>query len=259
VEAPTLEYGAPATVAPEVLVQTPLVPVIEAKEAPLAYSAPVEEVIEVKEAPLVYAAPVEVKEAPLAYAAPVEEVVVIKEAPLAYAAPVEVKEAPLAYAAPVAVASETVEVIAPAVVQAKTPAARSDPIAILRNINHPPAETANFDSDFETANGIQQNSVGTVRIVDDTEVTVMKGSYSYIGPDEVTYTVNWYADETGFHPSAPTGHFPKSVEPNHPEVAAAVRAQIAFAAEEDAAASTRSNSYAAPPLAYNAPQPAYQA
>merc|ERR1712083_1221556 len=81
VEAPTLEYGAPATVAPEVLVQTPLVPVIEAKEAPLAYSAPVEEVIEVK------------------------------EAPLAYAAPVEVKEAPLAYAAPVAVASETVEVI----------------------------------------------------------------------------------------------------------------------------------------------------
>merc|ERR1739842_28873 len=144
--------------------------------------------------------------------------------------------------------------IAPAVVQAKTSAARSDPIAILRNINHPPAETANFDSDFETANGIQQNSVGTVRIVDDTEVTVMKGSYSYIGPDEVTYTVNWYADETGFHPSAPTGHFPKSVEPNHPEVAAAVRAQIAFAAEEDAAASTRSNSYAAPPLAYNAPQ-----
>jgi hypothetical protein len=272
VEAPTLEYGAPATVAPEVLVQTPLVPVIEAKEAPLAYSAPVEEVIqvkeaplayaapvEVKEAPLAYAAPVEVKEAPLAYAAPVEEVVVIKEAPLAYAAPVEVKEAPLAYAAPVAVASETVEVIAPAVVQAKTPALRSDPIAILRNINHPPAETANFDSDFEIANGIQQNSVGTVRIVDDTEVTVMKGSYSYIGPDDVTYTVNWYADETGFPPSAPTGHFPKSVEPNHPEVAAAVRAQIAFAAEEDAAASTRSNSYAAPPLAYNAPQPAYQA
>ena len=33
--------------------------------------------------------------------------------------------------------------------------------------------------------------------------------------------VEWYADETGFHPSAP--FLPKSVEPNHPEVAAAVR------------------------------------
>ena len=33
-----------------------------------------------------------------------------------------------------------------------------------------------------------------------------------------------YADETGFHPSAP--HLPKSVVPNHPEVQAAVDAQL---------------------------------
>ena len=65
----------------------------------------------------------------------------------------------------------------------------------------------------------------------------MKGEYSYIGVDgnewKVPRThivfitlhryekVEWYADETGFHPSAP--FLPKSVEPNHPEVAAAVR------------------------------------
>lgn len=246
VAAPTLEYGAPATVAPEVLVQTPLEPVIEAKEAPLAYSAP----FEAKEAPLAYAAPVAVKEAPLVYSAP-EPVVAVK--------------LESAYGSP----SEPIAVIVPAiqnvVVEAKAAPVRNDPIAILRNINHPPAETAAFDSDFETANGIQQKSVGTVKIVDDTEVTVMEGSYSYIGADDVTYTVTWYADETGFHPSDPTGHFPKAVEPNHPEVAAAVKAQIAFAAEEDAAAaaSSQSNSYAAPsyaaPLAYSAPQPAYQA
>jgi hypothetical protein len=42
------------------------------------------------------------------------------------------------------------------------------------------------------------------------------------------------------------------VVPNHPEVRAAVAAQLAFAAEEDAAAaaSSRSESYAAPPT-YN--------
>ena len=75
---------------------------------------------------------------------------------------------------------------------------------------------------------------------------VMRGSYSYVGPDSNTYVVDWYADETGFHPSAP--HLPQSVVPNHPEVAAAVEAQLRFAAEEEAAAaaSSRSNSYAAP-------------
>ena len=48
------------------------------------------------------------------------------------------------------------------------------------------------------------------------------------------------------HPSAP--HLPQSVLPNHPEVAEAVAAQLRFAAEEDAAAaaSGRSEVYAAP-------------
>ena len=87
----------------------------------------------------------------------------------------------------------------------------------------------------------------------------MKGSYSYVGADGATYAVDWYADETGFHASAP--HLPKSVVPNHPEVAAAVRAQIAFAADEDAAAaaSGRSTSYLAPeePLTSYAPLASY--
>jgi hypothetical protein len=76
---------------------------------------------------------------------------------------------------------------------------------------------------------------------------VMKGSYSYTGADGLPYTVDWYADETGFHPSAP--HLPQSVLPNHPEVAEAVAAQLRFAAEEDAAAaaSSRSEVYAQPP------------
>ena len=73
-----------------------------------------------------------------------------------------------------------------------------------------------------------------MKVIDNSEVMVMRGSYSYVGPDGQTYQVDWYADETGFHPTA--AHLPKSVEPDHPEVAAAVRAQLDFAAQEDAAA-----------------------
>ena len=103
-----------------------------------------------------------------------------------------------------------------------------------------------FRYSFESENEIQQSAEGELRTVGDAEVMMMRGSYSYVGPDGNTYLVDWYADETGFHPTAP--HLPQSVVPNHPEVAAAVEAQLRFAAEEDAAAaaSSRSNSYAAP-------------
>merc|ERR1719444_620941 len=89
----------------------------------------------------------------------------------------------------------------------------------------------------------------TMRRVGDDNVMVMRGSYEYIGTDNELYRVDWYADETGFHPTA--SHIPLPVAPNHPEVAAAVRAQIAFAKEEDAAkarasSSSSSNSYLAP-------------
>ena len=87
-----------------------------------------------------------------------------------------------------------------------------------------------------------------MRTVDGTDVVVMRGSYSYIGTDGNEWKVEWYADETGYHPSAP--FLPQPVAPLHPEIAAAVEAQLRFAAEEDAraAASTRQESYAAPPL-----------
>ena len=75
----------------------------------------------------------------------------------------------------------------------------------------------------------------------------MTGEYSWVDPDGALHLVRYKADETGFHPTAP--HFPQPVLPDHPEVAAAVAAQLRFAAEEDAlaaAASRNSASYAAP-------------
>lgn len=150
--------------------------------------------------------------------------------------------APVASYEPEAQASEVISTkVAPA----------PEPIAIVRNVFEAPQPGA-FYSSFEGENGIKQESIGEMRLVGDSEVVVMRGSYEYIGADGLTYVVDWIADENGFQPSA--AHLPKSVEPIHPEVRAAVAAQLAFAAEEDAAAaaSSRSESYAAPPATYNA-------
>ena len=93
-----------------------------------------------------------------------------------------------------------------------------------------------YSYSFTSENDIEQSAQGELRSVIDpetnkpSEVMVMSGSYAYVGPDSLTYQVEWYADETGFHASAP--HLPQPVAPNHPEVAAAVEAQLRFAAEQ---------------------------
>ena len=117
------------------------------------------------------------------------------------------------------------------------------------------APNPEFRYSFETENDIKQEAEGTLRNVGGTDVVVMRGSYSYVGVDGNTWEVEWYADETGYHPSAP--FLPQPVAPDHPEVAAAVEAQLRFAAEQEAAelaeaaASSRSETIAAPLAGYN--------
>merc|ERR1712088_656383 len=111
----------------------------------------------------------------------------------------------------------------------KVAAPTAAPIAILRSSNTGPLD-GNYAYSFETENGISQSVEGRMKMVDETPVYVMK--------------VEWYADETGYHPSAP--FLPKSVVPNHPEVAAAVEAQLRFAAEEEAAAASINEVYVLP-------------
>ncbi|XP_040582084.1 cuticle protein 3 [Lepeophtheirus salmonis] len=104
-------------------------------------------------------------------------------------------------------------------------------IQILSSSFNPPGTLTgsnDFDYSFKTENGIMQKAAGTTKLIGDTEVVVMKGSYEYVGPDGQTYVVDWYADETGYHPSAP--HLPQDVPIPYPEIADAVAAQIAFAA-----------------------------
>jgi len=111
---------------------------------------------------------------------------------------------------------------------------RAEPIAITSYVNHSPDREGAFDYAFETENGIKQEAQGRMKKVDDeTEVLVMRGSYEFIGPDGLTYVVDWEADENGFRPSAP--HLPVPVEIPHPEVRAAVAAQLEQAALQPAA------------------------
>jgi len=119
-----------------------------------------------------------------------------------------------------------------------TSSVTSAPVAILRSENSG-VNNGRYHYSYEAENGISQDVSGEMKTVNDAQVYVMRGSYSYIGTDGQTYTVEWYADETGYHPSAP--HLPRSVQPVHPEVAEAVRAQLEFAAQEDAAAAASSN------------------
>ena len=64
----------------------------------------------------------------------------------------------------------------------------------------------------------------------------------------------------GFHPTA--AHLPQPVQPNHPEVAAAVKAQLAHAAAHHYRRYRRDAHYApppppCPPPSYEEPQPSY--
>ncbi|CAB4060119.1 unnamed protein product [Lepeophtheirus salmonis] len=109
-------------------------------------------------------------------------------------------------------------------------------VAIISESNNAPGtlgDNSDFDNSFEAENGIRQTSSGSTVTIGEESVVVMKGSYEYVGPDGQTYVVDWIADENGFQPSAP--HLPKEVPIPFPEIAEAVAAQIAFAAQEDAA------------------------
>jgi len=124
-------------------------------------------------------------------------------------------------------------------------------VKIVRNEFSGPND-GNWNYAYESENGIRQEARGEMRSIGNELVNVMSGSYSYVGPDGLTYQVDWYADETGFHPSAP--HLPKPVEIPFPEQAAAVADQLRFAAEQDAAAAasnTNSVSVALDSLQYD--------
>ncbi|XP_075970559.1 larval cuticle protein 1-like [Anticarsia gemmatalis] len=61
-----------------------------------------------------------------------------------------------------------------------------------------------YDYNFETAKGISRQENGELKEVLDEDnkpqnVVVVRGSYTYINNEGQPETINYYADETGFH------------------------------------------------------------
>ncbi|EDV95675.1 GH15837 [Drosophila grimshawi] len=61
---------------------------------------------------------------------------------------------------------------------------------------------------LETSDGTKRTEEAILKnIGTENEAISVKGSYSYLGPDGVTYTVNFVADENGFQPEG--AHIPR--------------------------------------------------
>lgn len=60
---------------------------------------------------------------------------------------------------------------------------------------------------YELSNGQIHSEAGALAEVgeDKVPVIVVSGSYTFVGPDGITYWVNYTADENGFHPVVGTG------------------------------------------------------
>lgn len=59
---------------------------------------------------------------------------------------------------------------------------------------------------FEQSDGTRHDEAGELRNVDtEQESLAVTGSYTWIGPDGVNYTVTYIADENGFQPKIEQG------------------------------------------------------
>uniref|UniRef100_A0A2H1WSQ4 SFRICE_036472 n=1 Tax=Spodoptera frugiperda TaxID=7108 RepID=A0A2H1WSQ4_SPOFR len=68
---------------------------------------------------------------------------------------------------------------------------------------------------FDQSDGTGHNEDGEIRNAgSEDEFVAVRGSYSWVGPDGVKYTVNYVADENGFQPTieqGPGGAVPSAV------------------------------------------------
>ncbi|XP_034249885.1 cuticle protein CP14.6-like [Thrips palmi] len=84
------------------------------------------------------------------------------------------------------------------------------PPAILRQVQET-SEQGDYKYSFKTENGIEATGQALLKNAGNKdEALVSEGSYSYVGEDGQTYTVNWTADEYGFR--AAGAHIPEIPE-----------------------------------------------
>ncbi|XP_075971122.1 endocuticle structural protein SgAbd-6-like [Anticarsia gemmatalis] len=85
---------------------------------------------------------------------------------------------------------------------------------IVRYENDNPG-SGNYRYYYEQTDGTKQEQKGEIRNEGtEDEAIVVKGTFTWVGPDGVTYTVNYDADENGYQPEieqGPGGGVPPAV------------------------------------------------
>ncbi|XP_045468991.1 endocuticle structural glycoprotein SgAbd-2-like [Harmonia axyridis] len=100
-------------------------------------------------------------------------------------------------------------------------------IAILR-FNNENNGDGTYRFEYETENKIAQQESGQLKNAGtDQESSVVQGSYSYVGQDGQTYTINYIADELGFR--ATGAHLPVA-----PEIPEEIKKSLVLNAAEEA-------------------------
>merc|ERR1712135_129679 len=77
-----------------------------------------------------------------------------------------------------------------------------EPVPIVKYITESNPLSGKYSYSFEAGNGIVLSQAGEQKVFGDKPEeagAISRGSYSFPGENGVTFTVNWYADETGFH------------------------------------------------------------
>lgn len=90
----------------------------------------------------------------------------------------------------------------------------------------------NYHFEYETENKISQQEVGQVKdVAPEGGVTVVQGTYSYVGDDGQTYTVNYVADENGFQPTG--NHIHSEIQEAAAEAARSAAAEVGYPASQN--------------------------
>ncbi|XP_026760524.2 endocuticle structural glycoprotein SgAbd-5-like [Galleria mellonella] len=80
-----------------------------------------------------------------------------------------------------------------------------NPVYILKQAADVNPEGYQFE--FETSDGTSRQEQGTLKQVsEDHKAIEVSGSYKYVAPDGVTYTITYTADERGFQPQEHVEH-----------------------------------------------------
>merc|ERR1712136_328735 len=77
-----------------------------------------------------------------------------------------------------------------------------EPVPIVKYITESNPLSGKYSYSFEAGNGIVLSQAGEQKVFGDKPEeagAISRGSYSFPGENGVTFTVNRYADETGFH------------------------------------------------------------